>query len=72
MTESLQKAFAEVSRLPMKDQDAFARWLLRELEDDQRWSASFAAPADRLAGLALEARKEHAAGRTRKLDLGGL
>ena len=72
MTQLLQKAFSQASRLPSKDQDALAKWLLKELEDDQRWAAAFAASPDRLAALANEARGEHAAGRTRKLDLGGL
>ncbi len=72
MTQLLQKAFTQASRLPTKDQDAFAKWLLKELEDDQRWAAAFASSTGTLARLAAEARAEHSAGRTKKLDLGGL
>jgi len=72
MTQLLQKAFDQASRLPAKDQDAIARRLLRDLKDDERWAAAFATSSGPLARLAAEARAEHAAGRTKKLDLGGL
>ena len=72
MTQLLQKAVELASRLPAKDQDALARRLLKDLQDDDRWAASLAESAGPLSRLAAEARAEHAAGRTRKLDLEGL
>ena len=52
MTELLEEAFATVARLPDHEHDAFARWLLDELESERRWSRAFEAAQDQLAELA--------------------
>jgi hypothetical protein len=67
VTKTLEKAFAKASRLPAKDQNSVAKWLLAELESEARWDKAFRRSADRLAELADEAMKEHRAGRTRRL-----
>jgi len=67
VTKTLEKAFAKASRLPVKDQNAVARWLLAELESEARWNRAFKRSADRLAELADEALVEHKNGRTRRL-----
>jgi hypothetical protein len=67
VTKTLEKAFAKVSRLPAKDQNSVARWLLSELQSEARWNKAFRRSADRLAELADEALKEHRNGRTRRL-----
>ena len=41
MTDLLEKAFAKATRLPDDEQDAFARWLMDELESERHWSRSF-------------------------------
>jgi hypothetical protein len=41
MTRLLEKAFAEVSKLPEQEQDKFAAWVLEELEE-RRWDRTFA------------------------------
>ncbi|MGB3494296.1 MAG: hypothetical protein WBA57_16325 [Elainellaceae cyanobacterium] len=46
MTELLQQAMAEVSKLSDDQQDAIALRLLAELEDEQAWQASFEATTD--------------------------
>ncbi len=46
MTELLQRAIAEVSKLSDEDQDAIATRLLAELEDEQAWQSRFAATTD--------------------------
>jgi hypothetical protein len=46
MTELLQQAIAEVSKLSDEQQDAIASRLLAQLEDEQAWQASFAATTD--------------------------
>lgn len=55
MTELLQKAIAEVSKLSDEQQDAIAARLLTELEDEQAWQARFEATTnvqwDNLAAL---------------------
>jgi hypothetical protein len=42
MTELLEKAIQEVSRLPAEEQDAIAAVLLRELAAERRWAEFFA------------------------------
>jgi hypothetical protein len=68
MTQLLEQAFQEVARLPAKQQDEIAAWLLAELEAEARWDELFAGSQDLLAQLADEALAEHRAGRTEVLD----
>jgi uncharacterized protein (DUF2236 family) len=68
MTKLLEKAFAEAVKLPKKEQDKLAKWLLAELESEQRWDEAFARSGDRLGQLADLALKEHRKGRTKPLD----
>jgi hypothetical protein len=67
MTKILEKAFTKASKLPARDQTAFAKWLMAELESDARWQQAFAASGDKLAALADQAIEEHRAGKTRIL-----
>ncbi len=46
MTELLQQAIAEVSKLSDEQQDAIAARLLAELEDEQAWQKRFEATTD--------------------------
>jgi hypothetical protein len=68
MTELLDRAFVKASKLPEREQNALAEWLLDELDSDERWRRTIADSHDRLAGLAREARAEHREGRTRELN----
>jgi len=68
MTKLLEKAFAEAVKLPKKEQDKLAKWLLAELESERRWDEAFARSTDQLAQLADEALKEHRKGRTKPLN----
>lgn len=68
MSDRLKMAFAEAGKLPEDEQDAFAAFLLAELEDERHWNSQFGASGDVLSRLAAEARAEHAAGKTRPLD----
>lgn len=52
MTELLERAFTEASKLPEKEQDAMAALLLEELASEQRWEAAFAASPDQLSKMA--------------------
>jgi hypothetical protein len=67
MTQLLEKALNEVSKLPASEQDAVAAIVLEELASEQRWSESFAKSQDLLAKLAEKALADHAAGRTKPL-----
>src|SRR5438445_10333553 len=68
MTKLLEEAFAEAVKLPKKEQDRLAKWLLAELESERRWDEAFAGSTDQLAHLAHEALKEHRKGRTKPLN----
>ena len=68
MTELLEAAFAKAARLPDHEQDAFARWLMNELESEQRWSRAFETSQGRLSELAREALEDDRADRTEPLD----
>jgi len=67
MSELLEKAFAEVAKLPERDQDAIAEWLLEELHSEREWERTLADSSDVLSRLADEALEEHREGRTRPL-----
>lgn len=69
MTQLLKKAFRAAEALPEAEQDALAASILADLEDERRWSESFARSPDVLSMLADEARAEHRAGQTLPLDI---
>jgi hypothetical protein len=69
MTQLLERAFTEASRLPESEQDAVASLLLAELESERRWDHSFASSQDALAQLADEALREFAAGETLPMEI---
>ncbi|MEA2464252.1 MAG: hypothetical protein QOJ98_1999 [Acidobacteriota bacterium] len=58
----------EASKLPDQEQDAFAAFMLAELESERRWDDLFARSQDVLARMAEEARQEYRAGLTKPLD----
>ena len=68
MTELLKKAFEKASKLPPKEQDAFAAMVLAELESETRWDQACEQSQDTLANLADEAIADFKAGRTKALD----
>lgn len=72
MTELLQKAISEVSKLAPAQQDALASLLLDELASEHQWDLAFAASATQLEELAEEALEEHRKGFTKELDLDSL
>jgi hypothetical protein len=68
MTELLEKVIAKLKTLPAKEQDAIAKMILAEIEDEIRWDEAFASSQDSLAQLAAEALAEYQAGKTQELD----
>lgn len=64
----LELAFAEATKLPPKEQDRLAEWLLAELASERRWDKLFAESQDVLEMLATEALDEHRRGQTQELD----
>ena len=68
MTELLEKAFAEASKLSEEDQNALAAMLLKDLAAEELWDDALANSQDKLAALADEALAEFGRGETRPLD----
>jgi hypothetical protein len=68
MTEALEKAFEEASRLPRQEQDLVAKWLLAELADEKAWDRRFGESQDAIAKLADEALGEVSNGEVQALD----
>ena len=68
MTELLERAFAEASKLSDAEQELLASRLLAELAAEDEFDRKIAGTAHKLAGLAREALVEHRAGLTEELD----
>ena len=68
MTELLEKAFAEPSKLPREAQDMLARMLLDELVAEEKWDDAFGKSQDELARLAGEALDEYKSGKTKAFE----
>lgn len=69
MTTLLQRAVAEIEKLPIEDQDAIASRLLAEVEDERAWASRFAATTgDQWDRLAAKVRRDAATEGTRPLD----
>ena len=67
MTELLEKAFAEASKLSPEEQDFLAQMLLDDLASEELWEQAFAQSQDKLAQLADEALAEYHRGETKTL-----
>jgi hypothetical protein len=67
MTQLLEKAIAEIYKLPATEQDAIAAMILDELADEQQWDMAFACSQDKLAKLAEKVREDIKAGRVRDM-----
>jgi len=70
MTSLLKEAFEKASSLPPEEQDAVARLLMAELEDEAQWTDAFARSQDALAKLADETLAEFVAGDTEAQSTG--
>jgi hypothetical protein len=69
MTELLQRAIAEIQKLPSDAQDAVAARILADLADEQAWTERFEATSpEQWARLAELARQEIASGETVPLE----
>ena len=68
MTELLEKAFAQASKLSPEEQDFLAQILLDDLASEEVWEQSFAQSRDKLAQLADEALSEYQRGETKPLE----
>jgi hypothetical protein len=67
MTSLLERAMAEVQKLPASQQDAIAALILEELADEGAWSHAFAESQDALARLAAKVRADVRSGKTKPI-----
>ena len=72
MTQILEKAFEEASKLSKLEQNILGRWLIDEILSERKWKETFAGSEDVLDQLAEEALAEHAQGKTKPLDIDSL
>ncbi len=70
MAKLLEKAFKEASKLPELEQNAFAKWVMDELETESKWQETFASSEDILDKLADQALEEYKAGKSKILNVG--
>jgi len=68
MAEALEKALAEVARMPEEEQRRIGEWLLAELASERAWNERFEKGKDMLNQMAREALDEHASGETTDLN----
>jgi hypothetical protein len=64
----MEQAIERLRAVPDSQQDLLARFLLTELEEDNRWAVSTANHVDALDRLAAEVLADDAAGKCEPLD----
>lgn len=72
MTILLERAFKEASKLPEVEQNALAKWVMKELEAEGKWEKAFAGSEDILDKLADEALATHKQGKSKTLNIKAL
>lgn len=68
MTNLLEKAFTEASRLPLATQNMIAERLLEDIQAEGKWDETFADSKDELSRLADEALSDFQNGKTKPLE----
>jgi hypothetical protein len=68
MGKLFERVIVETAKLPDAEQEAFAAFMLAELESERRWDELFSRSQDLLVQMAEEARQEYRAGLTEPLD----
>jgi len=69
MTQLLDKAFEEASKLPEFGQNTLARWLIDEIISEKKWEKAFAESESMLDTMANEALEDYEQGKTKPLDM---
>jgi hypothetical protein len=64
MNKILERAIAEVARLPDEEQEAIACLMLEAIETERRWDELFARSGSTLSNLARQAKARHVNGQT--------
>ena len=72
MTQQLENAIKKLAKLPEKEQNVMARWIMEEINSDKKWDELFANSEDELKTLANEALDDFNKGKTKTLDVSKL
>ena len=72
MTQLLEKVFTKIGKLSAVDQNALAKWILKELSSERKWDKAFAKSEGALEKLAGEALSENKKGKAKLLNFGSL
>jgi len=72
MSNQLETAIEKLSKLPEREQNVMARWIVEEINSDKRWDELFADSEDQLKALAEEALNDFDKDKTEKLDVNKL
>lgn len=67
MNKVLERAIAEVARLPEDEQETIASLMLEEIQAERGWNERFAKSESKLSELARRAKAQHATGETTPL-----
>ena len=67
MTQLLDKAIEEISKLSSNDQDTIATIILEEIIDEQKWDLAFSKSQEKLSKLADKVREDISKGKVRKM-----
>jgi hypothetical protein len=62
MNKMLERAIAQLARLPEEEQEAYGLQLLEELESEHGWDERFAKSQNLLGAMAAQAREDAARG----------
>jgi hypothetical protein len=68
MTRLLEQAIERLRAMPESKQDQLAQFLMNELEDDERWSASTVQHEQKLKGLVDSVLADDSTGKNEPLD----
>ncbi len=72
MTHQLENAIKKLSKLPEREQNAMARWILDEINSDKKWDKLFADSEDQLQKMAEDALEDYSKDKTKQLDINKL
>jgi hypothetical protein len=61
--EAVRTSFFVAAKIPKREQEALAEWMLEELSGEHQWMQTFVDSQDALSQLSGEAKAEHCAGR---------
>ncbi len=69
MTNQLESAIKQLTKLPEKEQNHMAKWIIAEINSDERWDKLFSDSEDQLKSLAEEALSDFDNGKTKELNI---